>query len=54
LPSLVLREEHLAGDVEKLCPAQLGSMSSVWVPNRSSISCDLGIFVDQPTEPVTT
>jgi hypothetical protein len=28
--------------------------SSLWVPNRSSMSCDLGIFVDQPTEPVTT
>jgi hypothetical protein len=27
---------------------------SLWVPNRSSMSCDLGIFVDQSTEPVTT
>jgi hypothetical protein len=24
----------------------------VWVPNWSSPSCDLGIFVDQPAEPV--
>jgi len=28
------------------CPA------SVWVPNRSSTSCGLGIFMDQPTESV--
>jgi hypothetical protein len=27
---------------------------TLWVPNWSSMSCDLGIFVDQPTEPVTT
>ena len=24
----------------------------LWAPNRSSTSCDLGVFVDQPTEPV--
>ncbi len=24
------------------------------VPNRSSTSCDLGIFVDQPAEPIAT
>jgi hypothetical protein len=28
--------------------------SAVWVPNRSSPSCNLGIFVDQPTEPITS
>ncbi|MCA1600745.1 MAG: hypothetical protein LC776_03530 [Acidobacteria bacterium] len=26
----------------------------VWVPNWSSASCDLGVFVDQPAEPVVT
>ena len=25
---------------------------NLWVPNRSSMSCNLGIFVDQSTEPV--
>jgi hypothetical protein len=24
----------------------------LWVPNRSSMSCDVGIFVDQPAEQV--
>jgi len=28
--------------------------SNVWVPNWSSMSCDLGIFVDQSAEPVVT
>jgi hypothetical protein len=28
--------------------------STLWVPNWSSISCDLGIFVDQPAEPIAT
>jgi hypothetical protein len=27
---------------------------AVWVPNRSSTSCDLGIFVDQPAKSVAT
>jgi len=27
--------------------------AGLWVPNRSSASCDLGILVDQPTEGVT-
>jgi len=26
----------------------------MWVPSRSSTSCDLGIFVYQPAEPVMT
>ncbi len=26
----------------------------VWVPNWSSMSCDLGTFMDQPAEPVAT
>ncbi len=26
----------------------------VWVTNWSSTSCDLGIFVDQPAEPIAT
>jgi hypothetical protein len=25
---------------------------SLWVPNWSSTSCDLGVFVDQSTEPI--
>jgi hypothetical protein len=24
----------------------------LWVPNRSSMSCNLGVFVDQSAEPV--
>lgn len=27
-------------------------MISLWVSNRSSTSCDLGIFVDQSVEPI--
>jgi hypothetical protein len=30
-----------------------GVFGTLWVPNRSSASCDLGILVDQPTEAVT-
>jgi hypothetical protein len=26
----------------------------VWVPNWSSTSCDLGVFVDQPAEQIAT
>lgn len=29
-----------------------GRKCGVWVPNRSSMSCDVGIFVDQPAEQV--
>ena len=28
--------------------------STLWVPNRSPTSCDLGVFVYQPTESVAT
>ncbi|MCA1835363.1 MAG: hypothetical protein LC721_03085 [Actinobacteria bacterium] len=28
--------------------------AGLWVPNWSSTSCDLGIFVDQSTEPIVT
>jgi hypothetical protein len=31
----------------RICP-------SLWVPNRSSASCGLGIFMYQPTESVAT
>jgi hypothetical protein len=27
---------------------------TLWVPNWSSTSCDLGVFVDQSTEPIAT
>jgi hypothetical protein len=30
-----------------------GRYQILWVPNRSSASCDLGIFVDQPTKAIT-
>jgi hypothetical protein len=33
---------------------QLGEYESVWVPNWSSTSCDLGIFVNQPAEQIAT
>jgi hypothetical protein len=26
--------------------------AQLWVPNRSSTSCDLGVFMDQSAEPV--
>ena len=26
------------------------TVKSLWVPNWSSASCDLGVFVDQPAE----
>jgi hypothetical protein len=32
-----------------ICPQPI-----LWVPSRSSMSCDLGVFVDQSTEPVAT
>ena len=28
--------------------------ATLWVPNWSSMSCDLGVFVDQPAEPIAT
>jgi hypothetical protein len=36
-----------------ISPGQL-ALVTVWVPNRSSKSCDLGVFVYQPTEQVAT
>ncbi|HEY3896152.1 MAG TPA: hypothetical protein VGL88_12365, partial [Pseudonocardiaceae bacterium] len=32
----------------------VGIARSLWVPNWSSTSCDLGVFVYQPTEQITT
>jgi hypothetical protein len=54
---LVLRaRERRAAPPDLAGPLQAGSpgVASLWVPNRSSSSCDLGIFVDQPTEPIAT
>ena len=31
---------------------QRGNISTLWVPNRSSMSCDVGIFVNQAAEQV--
>jgi hypothetical protein len=31
---------------------ELDGGTLVWVPNWSSMSCDLGVFVDQSSEPV--
>jgi len=31
-----------------------GRNPDLWVPNWSSTSCDLGVFVDQSTEPIAT
>ena len=33
---------------------QLGTDRLVWVPNWSSASCDLGVFVYQPAEQIAT
>jgi hypothetical protein len=31
---------------------RVGPPLTLWVPNRSSVSCDLGVFVDQSAESV--
>ena len=36
----------------RIACATMVAGSTLWVPNRSSTSGDLGIFVDQPAEPV--
>ncbi|MDQ3762123.1 MAG: N-terminal phage integrase SAM-like domain-containing protein [Actinomycetota bacterium] len=35
-------------------PALGDTPISLWVPNRSSTSCDLGVFVDQSAEPIAS
>ena len=37
-----------------LLQLQISGAVGLWVPDRSSTSCDLGILVDQPTESVAT
>jgi hypothetical protein len=40
--------------LEGIAGGRDGIPAPLWVPNRSPMSCDLGIFVYQPTEPITT
>jgi len=37
-----------------VCVSPSGASMMVWVPNWSSTSCDLGVFVDQSTEQIAT
>jgi hypothetical protein len=46
--TVVLIRRDLSKDAELLVLRR----ENVWVPNWSSRSCDLGVFVDQSTEPI--
>jgi len=35
-------------------PDRCRNLLPLWVPNCASTSCDLGVFVYQPAEPITT
>jgi hypothetical protein len=47
-----MRSRALRRQVASRHNCLLREQSALWVPNRSSMSCDVGIFVDQPTEQV--
>jgi hypothetical protein len=50
----VLVRRDVSKDAELLVLRQENTVLRLWVPNWSSVSCDLGIFVDQPAESVAT